>query len=197
MTTQAFIWIGRSGCGKGTQAELVSNLLKEKDPATGVLYIQTGLEFRKFIHGETITEKKSKEIYDAGGLQPEFLTVRMWVDPLVANYNGKDHIIFDGTPRKYHEAGVLDSVFGFYGIFKPWVIHIDISKEEATRRLLARKREDDTEEDIKERLAWYENQVSPTIGFYVDNPDYNYIKINGERSVENIHADIVKMVGLS
>ncbi len=196
MIPQAFIFIGRSGCGKGTQVELLIKKLKEKDPITDVLYIQTGLEFRKFIEEDSISAIKSKKVYDDGGLQPEFLTVRMWVDPLVANYTGKEHLIFDGTPRKIHEAGVLDSVFGFYGFPKPWVINIDISNDEAVKRLLSRKRLDDNEEDIRSRLSWYETSVEPAINFYKDNPNYNFIKIDGERSVEDIHHDIVKSVVL-
>jgi adenylate kinase family enzyme len=196
MTPQSFIFIGRSGCGKGTQVELLAKNLKEKESSIGVLYVQTGQEFREFIKGNALTQKKAKKIYDIGGLMPEFLTVNMWIKPLIEKYKGNQHIIFDGTPRKLHEAGVLDSVFGFYDLGKPWVINIVIGEEEALKRLLLRKRPDDTGKDIKRRLEWYESDVAPTLEFYRNNPSYNFLEINGERPVEDIHADIVKGINL-
>ena len=196
MNSQSFVFIGRSGCGKGTQIEMLMKLLKEKDPEREILYIYTGQEFRKFIQGSSTTQKLSKSVYDAGGLMPEFLTVHMWVKPIVENYKGNEHIIFDGTPRKFHEAGVLHSMFGFYKIQKPWIINIGISSEEAVKRLLKRQRQDDNEADIRKRLGWYETDVSPTIEFYRDNPNYNFIYIDGEKSPEEVHLDIAKNVGL-
>ncbi len=193
---QVFIFIGRSGCGKGTQVQLLMKYLKEKTSDIEILYVQTGQEFRDFIVKPTVTALKSKEIYDAGGLQPEFLTVNMWVRPLIDQYKGNQHLIFDGTPRKFHEAGVLNSCFDFYGFEKPWVINIEISEEESAKRLMARKRLDDNEFEIRKRLAWYETDVVPTLGYYDGNPAYNFLKIFGDRSVEDVHADIVKKLGL-
>jgi len=191
MITQSFIFIGRSGCGKGTQVELLIEHLKKVDPNHGTLYIQSGAEFREFIKGPSITQKLSKDIYDKGLLQPEFLSVYMWVNLLVKNYTEGEHLVMDGMPRKFHEAGVLDSIFDFYKLVKPHVIFIDIGKEEAVKRLLARKRMDDIEEEIEKRLSWFETDVVPTIDFYRVNPKYCFHEINGERSVEEIHKDIL------
>jgi adenylate kinase len=196
MSPQAFIFIGRSGCGKGTQVELLKQALKRSDPSRDILYIQTGQGFRDFIKGDTYTQNKSREIYEAGGLQPEFLAIQMWEKPLIDGCTGEEHIILDGTPRKYHEAGVLDSVFGFYNIETVWVINVDISPEESLKRLLLRKRFDDNTDEIKKRLAWYETDVAPAVDFFRTNKNYRFLKIDGERSVEAIHADIVKQVGL-
>ena len=196
MNLQSFVFIGRSGCGKGTQIELLIKVLKEKDPSHEILNIYTGQEFRNFIQGPSKTQQITKGVYESGGLMPEFLTVHMWVKPLVEQYNGNQHIIFDGTPRKFHEAGVLHSMFGFYKFQKPWVINIVISQEEAVKRLLKRQRMDDTEADIRKRLGWYETDVAPTIEFYRDNPNYSFLYVDGERTPEEIHNDIVKKVGL-
>ncbi len=198
MKPQPFIFIGRSGSGKGTQAGLLIDALKKVDPSHGSLYVQTGEEFRNFIKGDTYTEKIAKKIYDAGELEPEFVATYLWVKILNEHFTGDQHIIFDGTPRRLHEAGVLDSVFGFYGLDNPWVIHVDIGPEESLKRLLLRKRADDSEEDIQERLSWYETEVVPVVEYYRDNQDCQFsVDINGERSIEEIHADIVKRLGLS
>ena len=196
MTPQAFIFIGRSGCGKGTQVELLMKALKEKDPSRDILYIQTGQEFRDFIKGDKLTQKISKNIYNAGGLQPEFLAAYMWIRQMVDKYVGNQHLIFDGTPRKFHEAGVLDSIFGFYDIKIATVINVDISPEESLKRLLLRKRLDDDEDNIKKRMAWYETDVAPAVEYYRTNPRYRFLKIDGERSVEDIHKDIVNQLDL-
>jgi adenylate kinase family enzyme len=196
MTPRTFIFIGMSGCGKGTQAELLIELLKKKDTAHDVLYVQTGQGFRDFIKGDSFTRRRTKEVINAGDLMPEFMAVHIWSDMLVENYKEGDHIIFDGTPRIYHEAGTLDTVFSFYKLAKSTVIYLDISHDEAMKRLLLRKRTDDTPASIEERLGWYEKEVVEALKFFEDNPNYLFLKIDGERSVEKIHADIVKKVGL-
>lgn len=196
MTQQTFIFIGRSGCGKGTQAKLLSDYLKLKDPQKEVLYIQSGQEVREFIKGESTSQKLSKEIYDVGGLQPEFLIIYLWASVLVNKFKDGEHIIMDGMPRKYHEAGVLESVFSFFKIKKPIVINIDISKESSIKRLLARKRYDDNEEDIAERLSWYETDVVATLDYYRKNKDYRFFVIDGEKGIEAIHQEILEKAGL-
>ena len=196
MQQQSFIFTGRSGSGKGTQVELLSQVLKNKDPNIKQLYIQEGQEIRQFIQGNTKTEKLAKEFYDTGGLFPEFIAVYMWVRALVERYTGNEHIIFDGTPRKIREAEVLDSAFEFYGIHKIWVIDIDVTEEESLRRLLLRKRLDDEESEIKKRLQWYKTEVVPTIEYFKRNPRYNCIVVDGNREPQDIHADIVQKVGL-
>ncbi len=192
MTPQTFIFIGRSGCGKGTQAKLIQEYLKKYDIERDILYIQTGAEFREFIKGDSISQKLSKVVYDKGQFQPEFLAVHMWTNVLVNKYSANEHLIMDGMPRMYHEAGVLDSVWPFYKLKPPHVIYIDITKEESRSRLLARKRLDDNEAEITERLAWFEEKVLPTIDFFKNNPDYHYVTVNGMQPAEDVHKEIVE-----
>lgn len=191
MNQQTFIFIGRSGCGKGTQARLLSEYLEKQNPAHKTLYISSGAELREFIKGETLTQRLAKDIYDKGGLQPEFLIVNLWSGALVKGYTGTENIIMDGMPRKYHEAGVLDSIFDYYKIPRPLVIHLEITNEESTKRLLARKRFDDIAEEIANRLSWYDTDVVPTIEYYRKNKNYRLVDINGERPIEEIHKDII------
>jgi adenylate kinase len=143
-----------------------------------------------------VTAKTAAKMYADGTLQPEFLAVRMWVEALVRDYRGNQHVIFDGTPRKVHEAGVLDSVFEFYGLEKPCVLHIDVSRGAATERLSGRGRLDDTRGDIENRMNWYETDVEPTISFYEKNQKYSFIRVNGEQSVEEVFAEIVEKTGI-
>jgi adenylate kinase len=196
MKQQAFIWIGRSGCGKGTQAALLIETLKKLDTSRGVRHIETGQEMRRFIQGDSATQRMAKGITESGGLQPEFIATYQWTHVLVNQFNATDHLVFDGSPRKINEAGTLDSIFAFYGIEKPWIIHLDVDLDEILTRLLKRGRNDDTRESISRRLAWYETDVAPTVQFYRSNPNYRFLDINGVGSVEAIHADILKKLGL-
>jgi len=196
MTEKTFIFIGRSGCGKGTQAELLQKVLAEKSPEIQILHLETGKLFREFITGKTHTQELSRFIYDAGGLQPEFLTVHLWSDFFVANMKKNLHLIIDGTPRKLHEASVLHSAFEFYQREKPQIIFLNVSRKWSEARMLARKRMDDNKQDIEARLDWFDADVVPAIDFYRNNAFYDFHDVDGERAIEEIHADIVKRVGL-
>jgi adenylate kinase family enzyme len=199
MSKKAFIMVGRSGCGKGTQANLLSEyLLKsaqdDESNIPSVLYVQSGNEFRDFVQRPNYTAKLSKIINDTGGLQPEFLAVYMWTNILIREYNGNEHLIFDGMPRKVHEAGVLHSIFDFYKLPKPQVIYINVSADWATRHLLVRGRHDDNEQDINNRLKWFDDEVLPTVDFYRKNKYYYFCVIKGEQSVEAVRKEIIAKV---
>jgi adenylate kinase len=198
MNLQSYIFIGRSGCGKGTQAKLLAEYLKKKDIDAGtphdVLYVQSGDEFRNFIKGTSHSAKLSNEISLTGGLQPEFLAVYMWVSVLINKYTGNEHLIFDGMPRKLHEAGVLHSIFGFYGLSRPTVIYINVSEDWSVKHLMGRGRADDTETEIRERLSWFGKEVVPAIEYYKKSGEYAFVEINGEQPIEAVWKDIVSKI---
>ncbi|MEK7157883.1 MAG: hypothetical protein AAB688_02270, partial [Patescibacteria group bacterium] len=93
MLPQNFTFIGRSGCGKGTQARLLGEHLSKVDSQREVFFLETGAEFRKFIQGEGYTQRLSKKIYDDGGSQPEFLSVYMWSRVLAESFKENEHLI--------------------------------------------------------------------------------------------------------
>src|SRR5688500_10257914 len=130
MNPQAIIFIGRYAAGKGTQADLLMKLMKEKDPAHPPLYMYPGNEFRKYIQTGTYTANLAKQVVDSGGLMPEFLPLFIWVKVLIENYKGTEHLVFDGSPRRLLEAKVMESVFPFYNIGKPTVVYLHIEHEE-------------------------------------------------------------------
>jgi adenylate kinase len=198
MTPLTLIFIGRSGSGKGTQAKLLMEELEKRDPSRPVLYIETGAKYREFISSkdpeQTYSRDIAKKIIDEGGLQPVFLTIWAWTDTLVRNMRGNEHLVFDGAPRRVHEPEALDSAMEFYGRGSPYVIYLDIEHETGVGRLLARGREDDTDEAIQKRMGWFETSVVPMVMYYRNNPKYRFLDIKGERSIEAVHADIVEAV---
>ncbi len=191
MDPKTLVFIGRSGCGKGTQAKLIVDELKNRDVSREVIYVETGENFRKFLKGDSYSAALSRDIYAKGLLQPEFLAVYMWSNVLVDSVTGPEHLVLDGVPRKQREAMVLDSAFEYYKRTTPTIIHIDVSEMWSRERLKERKRVDDVDEDdVAKRLAWFQTDVKPAIDWYRTAPGYRFVEVNGERSIEEIHTDI-------
>lgn len=195
MEFKTFIFIGRSGCGKGTQVKFLMDELKKRYPGDDIFYLQTGQHFRDFVAQDGFANALSKKIMDDGGRQPDFLAIWIWSNAFLNNIKNQEHAIIDGTPRSLNEARILDTAIRFFGREKPYVIYIDVSREESERRLLERGRADDLEiEDIRRRLDWFEDDVMPAVSFYRDNPDYNFVFVHGEQSVEGVHKEIMEKV---
>ena len=196
MQPQTFIFFGPSGSGKGTQAKLLQEILKQKDPERKIIYIETGQKFRELAEGDSFTAKEIKKIVDRGELLPEFLPIWVWTGLMMENITGDEHIFLDGLSRQPKEAPILDSAIKFYKRQNPFVVSIEVSDEWATRLLKNRGRSDDTDEEIKKRLDWYHKNVAPAIEYFKNNPYYKFIPINGEQTIEEVHNELMKKVGL-
>lgn len=195
MKKQTFIFIGASGSGKGTQVKLLMEFLKAKDPETPIFYMQMGNYFREFVKGEGFAPMVAREAMRCGERLPDFLAMWLWSDIFVKNLTGSEHLIIDGSPRSIGEAKNLDFAMKFFKREQPTVIHLEVSQKWSEEHLLARAkaegRVDDTIESIRKRLLWYEHDVVPAINWYRRDREYDFIEIDGERSIEDIHNDIL------
>ncbi|MFA6340924.1 MAG: nucleoside monophosphate kinase [Candidatus Paceibacterota bacterium] len=191
---QAFIFIGKSGCGKGTQVELFKSELEKKD-SKKIIYFESGSFLRELAKSSSYTAERTKEVLDVGGLMPEAIIVGLWMDHLMNNFTGKENLVFDGAPRKLAEAVLLDGTLEFYKIPKYKVIYINVGNDWAKARLLGRARKDDTEDAIKSRLAWFDKEVMPSIEFFKNNKNCTFIDINGEQTIEEVHKELMKKIG--
>ncbi|MCX6717868.1 MAG: nucleoside monophosphate kinase [Candidatus Taylorbacteria bacterium] len=190
----AFIFIGRSGCGKGTQVELFKKVIENKF-GSNILHIETGSFFREFLkNNNSYTRDLSKQIIETGGLMPSAMPVVFWVDYLIKNFAGKENLIFDGCPRKVAEAEMLDGMLKFYNIPNYKVIYINTSKKWCVDRLTARGRKDDTVEGIEKRMTWFEKDVMPCIDFFSKDNNCQIININGEQTIEEVHKEVIQKV---
>lgn len=190
MEKSFYIFIGRSGCGKGTQADLLKILLEQKNRS--VKHITTGGGFREFIQGDSFVAECARKVNEASGLQPEFLAVWNWANVLIDSIHENDSIILDGAPRRVYEVPAIHSAITFLGYKNPVVIYLDVSESWSKEKLLSRGREDDkTEEDIQRKLSWFETEVLPIVSNYRDDPRYTMIHINGEQSIDEVHKEIL------
>jgi adenylate kinase family enzyme len=123
----------------------------------------------------------------SGKLQPEFLAIWMWSHHFIEDLKENEHIVIDGTPRALNEAKVLDNALAFYKREKPIIIFINVSRDWSKRHLLARGRTDDVTDDIEARLNWYETDVQPAVEFFRAHPMYDFVSINGEQTIEEVH----------
>ncbi|MFO0718508.1 MAG: nucleoside monophosphate kinase [Candidatus Paceibacterota bacterium] len=190
MNPQTFIFIGNSGCGKGTQAEFLKAYLKEKDTAVRpVFHLESGEKFREFIKEKGYTSELSAKIYSRKERQPDFLAIWLAADVMIKNFKGDEHLIIDGVARSLIEAESFDSALSFYGR-KANVIYPRVSREWSRKHLMSRGRSDDSPEGIETRLGWFDTDVVPAIEYYRNNPNYNFIEVDGEQGREKVFADI-------
>lgn len=196
MQQQTFIFFGLSGSGKGTQAKLLIDFIKKNDQRD-IIYLETGAKFREFSTEASLTAKMTKEVMAKGGLLPEFLPIWIWTEYLVKHMSGNEHLILDGLARRSHEAPILDSAIRFYKRENPIVISLNVSRDWAKEKLLARGRSDDSLYDIEKRIDWYYQNVIPSIEFFKNNNYYKFIEINGEQSIEDVFTEMIKKIGLN
>ena len=195
--TYNFIFSGRSGCGKGTQAGLIKEYLKEKlHSEKPVLYVETGHKFRDYIEGTSFSSRRSKILMEDGKFQPNFLAIHMWSSVFTEQLTGNEHIIIDGTPRTKQEAEILETAMEFYDIDPIYFVYLNVSRDWARERLLSRGRADDTAgKVIERRLDSFEKKVLPAVDYYrLAESRYSFIEVNGENSVEEVHRDIVAKI---
>lgn len=212
-----FCFVGRSGCGKGTQVKL----LKRK--YSGLFEIETGELFRDFSAGKSAVAQKTNKIVDSGALPPYWLSFHLWFSALLEfaksakmkKYRG---IIFEGTPRREIEAKLMDEAVEFIFGVKPIMIYLDISEKEAYSRLLKRlvckkcgaplavslldkkikkcpecggpigRRDDDGLNGIKHRMEFFRKNVLGVVKHY--RSQRSLVEVNGQQSVEAVFAEL-------
>jgi adenylate kinase family enzyme len=193
MNPQTFVFIGRSGCGKGTQADLLIKYLEGKDKENQIFYLETGQRFRDFIAAPGYSNELARTIQNSGGLQPSFLAVWIWSSIMIEKVLPNQHMVIDGTPRKLGEAIIFTEAMKFYNR-KPFIVYMDVSRSWSEKRLAERHRSDDVLAVVKKRLDWFDTDVIPAIEYFRTHPDVSFLDINGERGIEEIHADIVSRI---
>jgi adenylate kinase len=184
------IAFGRSGCGKGTQLKLLSqkiNDIKGTKPES----FTTGDFFRNLFIKDNYTAKIAEDLTNNGQLQPLFLTVSMWGQAFIEKLNQNIDIIIDGFPRRIEEAMILADAFSFYNRQNIIILDFIVTRESSKSRMLKRGRPDDTNENAITRLDWYDNDVVMGLEYLKDLPGYIYIPVDGERTIEDIHIDVM------
>ena len=187
MGPRTVVFIGKPGCGKGTQAKLLS----EK---TGWQIISAGKQFRAIAAEDTPVGHKVKVENDAGMLQPHWLAMYLYLKSLFALPEGAD-VIFDGFNRKVLEAELIIDSLKWLG--RPFsIINIAVSDDTVRRRLAGRKDVEGRADDsaVEERLKEYREYTEPALALFREAGVL--IEVDGEKAPEAIAEDIREKLAL-
>lgn len=187
-----FIFVGRSGSGKGTQLELLKKSVGGEN-----FSLVMGELFRAFSQKNGYAQDCVRQILNAGELAPDVLTISLFVTKLLNEFNPSQHLFVDGVVRTNLQAEALITMLAFYKRENPIIIDIDVPAEEVTRRMIGRGRADDSEAAIRGRLEFYDATVAPAIEHLKSESGYRYLKIDGTLSPEAIHKDLATQLNLS
>lgn len=189
-------FFGISGSGKGTQCELLEKRLTEQG-GPPVIRPEMGKLLRGFMETRSSLASLVGEIVGEGQLVPSFIPIYLLTEKVNRNFDGSQHIIFDGTCRRPDQSRAVDDMMRLWGRKDLHVVVLKLSPESAKKRLVARGRFDDEDDKaIAHRLAWYEEQVVPSIeelrlrGWIVH-------EVDGEPDIETIHTSVLSVLGLA
>lgn len=196
----AYIFYGKAGSGKGTQAKLLKEYLESQN--SSVIYIEQGANFRAFAQGSGFIESLTKTTLNSGKLMPAFMPIYLWTKMLVEQFTGKEHVIFDGVARIEQEASVLDSGIEYLGFEKVFVFHVNIADTTAIERMKSRaalagtaaRADDLSAEAMQARIDAYQKQVMPVIEYFKNHPRYTLVEVDGEVDVEHVFEQIKKAI---
>lgn len=196
VTQQTIIFLGPQGSGKGTHAVEFEADLKRLDPTRGVVHFEMGKNLRDLAAQDSYTSKLLHEVIARGELVPFNISSSVFSNYLITHLTGNEHLIIDGFPRSETQMDVVDTTMAFYKRENPTIVHINISDEIGLERLLKRGRADDTEENIRRRLAWTREEWQRILERLNKNPIYRVIEINGDQTIDEVHKEIVEKLGL-
>ncbi len=182
------VFFGSPGCGKGTHAAEVAQRYHLQTISTGELY-------RSEIAAQTELGIMAKKLIDAGQLCPDELTLNMLHNHIesMPETNG---FILDGVPRTQKQAEMMDGI----GYDKPinidMVLYLEVTEEEAVRRILERAaisgRADDTLEVIKSRLENYAKLTQPLADYY--EKQNKLYRVDAMSTIEVVSERIYKVL---
>lgn len=184
---RTIIVLGRSGSGKGTQAQFILEKLKKQ----GVDHLETGRFLRGILKKyRNTTTALAKSAMKRGKLFPDWFAAYCLLKEIIEKGTADKHWVFDGAPRSVWQAELIDDLARWHGRPLPLAVHINVGEKEATQRLLLRARTDDQHRSIRNRMKFFAKSVVPTINYYKSKG--RLLIVNGEQSVEGVRRDIEK-----
>ena len=212
MRSQALIFLGPPGAGKGTQAREVSRHFS-------IPQISTGDMLREAVRNQTPLGLAAKAKMEAGELVPDEVVSGI-VEQRIGQPDCRRGFILDGFPRTLAQAAFVDRMLQAKGKGDPLVLDIKVDRDLLLKRLTGRRtcpvcgeiynlylnppkvdglcdkdggkllqRPDDDEETIRQRLVAYEKQTSPLIDYYRRKGLLK--EVNGNRGPEPIAKELI------
>jgi adenylate kinase len=178
------IILGPPGAGKGTQAAKIADTFD-------IPAISTGDIFRANIKNETALGLQVKEVLASGGYVTDEITNAIVRERLFED-DAEQGFLLDGYPRTAAQVDTLDEILGEHGHKLDVVLELTVDEEAVVQRLLKRaqieRREDDTEEVIRERQAIYRRETAPLTEVY--SARGLLVQVDGMGTVDEVFARI-------
>lgn len=211
------ILLGPPGCGKGTQAKLLSQ-------RNGLEHIGTGDILREAIRHKTPAGLRAHPFVEQGRLVPDDLVN----DVIAERFNREDRpdcFVMDGYPRTLAQAAAFDQVLRQQFLDLTAVILLDVADEEIIGRVSERwscpkpgckatyhtvsnpprrpgicdycgtrlvQREDDRPETVRARLVVYHGNTEALVGHYRSQGLLQ--EVPGHGAIEKVYADMMKVL---
>ncbi len=207
------ILFGPPGAGKGTQADIISELMN-------IPTLSTGAMLREAMKAGTPLGLAAKSAIEEGSLVSDEVVIGI-VEERIAQDDCKNGFILDGFPRTIHQAEALDGMDTKIDI----VLDIEVPDEAIVERMSGRRlcsacgasyhvkfnpssdgencdkcgapltlRKDDKPEVVQHRLNVYHAETEPLIGYY-KNKDL-LVTVDGQKSPAEVTADVKKVLGI-
>lgn len=212
-TKRKLMMLGPPGAGKGTQAQMLVEVL-------GVPQISTGDMLRAAKKKGSDLGKTAAGYMDRGELVPDDVVIGI-VEESLKSPEVEQGFILDGFPRTVEQARALDEM----GVVLDAVLNIQVSEDALIERLGERRtcvqcgatyhvrynptkvegvcdrcghdtilREDDRPESIRTRMAAYHAKTAPLIDFYRERG--NLVDIDGAQTPAEVKGQIEEALEL-
>lgn len=170
------LFMGVAGAGKSAQGRALADEL-------GLPWLSTGEFLRMLISGEPRKEMVSGKLLDDDEI------IRL-VQKIFTVVDTEEEFILDGFPRTVGQADWLLGQVKHGQLKITAVIHLDASEEVVRERLLARGRQDDTDEAITGRFADYKQNILPILEQF-KAAGVKVCEIDGGKSLNEVHDAIL------
>ncbi len=206
------IFLGPPGCGKGTQAKIISSKL-------GYTKLSTGDLLRIIAQQNTKLGNEVNQTLTRGDLVADEM-VNQIIDDFYEKASVADKIVLDGYPRSVDQAKALDAILNKYNAEVNEVFYFNVSDDTLIKRIAGRytcnncgkiynsffcetripgkcddcgsvsfnKRSDDSKEVVVNRLEVFKSSTEPLLEYYSSK----LLNIDAEQSAELVSSNIMK-----
>ena len=205
----SIVLFGPPGAGKGTQAARITD-------STGLPQVSTGDMLRAAVKNGTQTGLAAKQYMDAGKLVPDSIIIDL-IKERVQEPDAINGVMFDGFPRTVPQAEALanittvthviaievpderivDRICGRYSCASCGAVYHDSFNPTSVDGVCdecggteMKRRVDDNESTVLQRLSAYHEQTSPLADWYENKGIFH--RIDGDRVIDQITNDILQ-----
>ena len=205
----SIVLFGPPGAGKGTQAARITD-------STGLPQVSTGDMLRAAVKNGTDTGIAAKQYMDDGKLVPDSIIIDL-IKERILESDAKNGVMFDGFPRTVPQAEALanitevthviaievpderivERICGRYSCATCGAVYHDSFNPTKLDGVCdecggsdMKRRADDNESTVLQRLSAYHEQTSPLADWYESRGIFH--RINGDRAIDEITSDILQ-----